>query len=111
VLVVEKFGTGGWVTIVITGLVIARCLAIRRHYNERREQLRKLDELFAAPAVVPDVANSRRSIRSRRPRCFSPTRTAALPCTRWLHNETALSMQQRLHLKGMQMVILPMRVA
>jgi hypothetical protein len=31
--------------------------------------------------------------------------------TRSLHNETALSMQQRLHLKGMQMVILPMRVA
>ena len=31
--------------------------------------------------------------------------------TRWLHNETALSMQHRLHLKGMQMVILPMRVA
>jgi amino acid transporter len=30
--------------------------------------------------------------------------------TRWLHNETALSMQHRLHLKGMQMVILPMRV-
>jgi len=31
--------------------------------------------------------------------------------TRWLHNETALSMQQRLHLKGQQMVVLPMKVA
>jgi amino acid transporter len=56
VLVVEKFGTGGWVTIVITGFVIALCLAIRRHYDETREQLRKIDELFAVPAVVPDVA-------------------------------------------------------
>ena len=31
--------------------------------------------------------------------------------TRWLHNQTALTMQQRLHLSGMQMVILPMKVA
>ena len=30
--------------------------------------------------------------------------------TRWLHNQTALAMQQRLHLQGMQMVILPMKV-
>jgi hypothetical protein len=30
--------------------------------------------------------------------------------TRWLHNQTALAIQQRLHLKGQQMVILPMKV-
>ena len=36
VLLVEKFGTGGWVTILITGLVIALCLAIRWHYDETR---------------------------------------------------------------------------
>jgi len=57
VLVIEKFGTGGWITIMITGLVIALCLAIRWHYDETREQLRKIDKLFTSPAVVPDVAN------------------------------------------------------
>ena len=31
--------------------------------------------------------------------------------TRWLHNQTALAIQQRLHLMGQQMVILPMKVA
>lgn len=31
--------------------------------------------------------------------------------TRWLHNQTALAMQQQLHLQGIQMVILPMKVA
>lgn len=30
--------------------------------------------------------------------------------TRWLHNQTALAMQRRLHLRGMQMVILPMKL-
>ena len=31
--------------------------------------------------------------------------------TRWLHNQTALAIQQRLHILGQQMVILPMKVA
>lgn len=30
--------------------------------------------------------------------------------TRWLHNQTALALQQRLHLQGIQVVILPMKV-
>jgi hypothetical protein len=30
--------------------------------------------------------------------------------TRWLHNQTALALQQKLHLRGIQMVILPMKV-
>lgn len=215
VLVVEKFGTGGWVTIVITGLVIALCIAIRRHYHETREQLRKIDELFAAPAVMPDVADPpaldplaptavffvgknrgigmhallwvqrlfpghfknfvflsvgevdaqsyggkgalrtlqytlENSLRYYVNFCHShgfaatsyigfntdpveelskltETVTKDYPnsvCfasklifvhdnlfTRSLHNETALSMQQRLHLRGQQMVVLPMRVA
>ena len=30
--------------------------------------------------------------------------------TRWLHNQTPMALQQRLHLQGVQMVILPMKV-
>lgn len=30
--------------------------------------------------------------------------------TRWLHNETAYSVQRRLHLRNMQLVVLPMRI-
>ena len=30
--------------------------------------------------------------------------------TRWLHNQTAVAMQRRLHLQGQQMVILPMKL-
>ena len=46
VLVVEKFAEGGWVTILITGMVIALCLAIRRHYEDARARLRRADALF-----------------------------------------------------------------
>jgi hypothetical protein len=30
---------------------------------------------------------------------------------RWLHNQTALNLQRRLHKRGQQMVILPMKVS
>ena len=57
ILVYEKFMTGGWVTIVITGLVIAVCLAIRWHYDMTREQLRQIDKLFSGQAILQDVAD------------------------------------------------------
>ncbi|MDO9100870.1 MAG: hypothetical protein Q7J20_01150 [Candidatus Nitrotoga sp.] len=30
---------------------------------------------------------------------------------RWLHNQTALTMQRHFHLRGQQMVILPMKIS
>ena len=42
----EKFSQGGWVTVVITGVVIALCFAIRRHYDDVRAGLRRLDEIL-----------------------------------------------------------------
>jgi amino acid transporter len=65
VLLVEKFTEGGWVTLLITGMVIAICAAIRRHYDDTRAQLRKADALFdvkvpweestTAPALDPQA--------------------------------------------------------
>lgn len=39
---IEKFGAGGWVTIVITGIVIALCIAVKRHYREVGKYLQRL---------------------------------------------------------------------
>ena len=47
VTVVEKFTEGGWLTIFITGLIIALCALIRRHYERVRQQLRTVDALYA----------------------------------------------------------------
>jgi amino acid transporter len=47
VTIVEKFMEGGWLTIFITGLLIAVCLLIKRHYEYVRQQLRKIDTLYA----------------------------------------------------------------
>jgi len=215
VLVVEKFTQGGWVTILITGLVIAACMAIRRHYDAARAQLRAADALFeaklpwddsrpvppldpAAPTAVLFVGKHRgvgvhallwvlrlfpghfknfvfvsvgevdaqsyggegalRTLRytienslryfvrychahglaaefyvgfgiepveefiklaeqvfEKYPNavCFASKLVFARVnfVTRWLHNRTPLELQERLHLKGRQMVLLPMNVA
>ncbi len=215
ILVFEKFGTGGWVTILITGGVVAVCLAIRWHYNEAREQLREIDKLFSGqpmqqaaadpsaldpqlPTAVFFVGKNRGvsmhallwvqrlfhghfknfvfvsvgevdaqsyggegALRTLRYEIENSLRyyvnfchshgLAAKSClafgtdpveeliklsdqinlefpnsvcfasklifaqesffTRWLHNQTALAVQQRLHFMGRQMVVLPMKVA
>lgn len=57
VLIVEKFTTGGWVTIVITGLVITGCLAIRKHYDATRAQLLRIDKLFSGQPLQQEAVN------------------------------------------------------
>ncbi|HEY2969568.1 MAG TPA: APC family permease [Casimicrobiaceae bacterium] len=56
VTVIEKFGEGGWVTVVITSLVIGLCLAIHRHYDWVKARLKEVDEIFSA-AACPKCAN------------------------------------------------------
>ncbi|MFM0221898.1 APC family permease [Paraburkholderia dipogonis] len=58
VTLVEKFTAGGWLTVLVTGVVIALCFLVRRHYREISTQLTKEDALFAgaAPEVDGDTA-------------------------------------------------------
>jgi len=215
ITLVEKFTEGGWLTVVITSVVIGLCLAIRRHYNETREQLHKVDALFSSKGPLEEIANPPQldpqkptavffvgknrgvgmhallwvqrlfpdhfknfvfisvgeidaqrydgtgalrtlqyeidnSLRYYVNFCHRHGLAAKSYCafgtdpvpelikltgqvlqefpnsvcfasklifvhdnffTHWLHNQTALAMQQRLHLQGIQMVILPMKVS
>jgi hypothetical protein len=213
VTLVEKFAEGGWVTVLITSLVVGLCLLIRKHYDETREQLRQAEKLFGQSVKTesglpqkldPELAtaifmvdehrgvgihtimwvlrlfpdhfknfiflcagevdtqsfDSNATIRTMQYKtenslcyytgfCHSQGLQATWrmaygtdPVTvldnlvqeviaeypnsvcfaaklvfthdnifvRWLHNQTALAMQRRLHLRGQQMVILPMKV-
>jgi len=214
VTLVEKFTEGGWVTVLITSLVIGLCLVIRWHYDETKEKLRAAERLFGKSVVDADSGlpekldtelptaiflvdnhrgvgihtimwvlrlfpghfqnfifisagevdtqsyDSEATIRSMQDQTQSALchytafcRSQGLKATwrmaygtdpiavlddltqeviaeypnsvcfaaklifthdnifiRWLHNQTALAMQRRLHLRGQQMVILPMKV-
>jgi amino acid transporter len=47
VTLAEKFSDGGWMTILITSLVIVFCLLIRKHYDTTRRKLLEIEKLFA----------------------------------------------------------------
>jgi hypothetical protein len=50
VTVCEKFFEGGWVTLVVTGIVIALCFQVKRHY---RTVTAKLGSLYASLVTMP----------------------------------------------------------
>ena len=47
VTTIAKFNEGGWITVVITGAVIAVCIAIRNHYRDTKARIRAVDAVFA----------------------------------------------------------------
>jgi amino acid transporter len=47
ITVYEKFGEGGWVTLVITSFVIGLCYLIKGHYDKVRVAMRKLGEMLS----------------------------------------------------------------
>lgn len=57
IAVYERFAQGGWVTLAVTGTLVALCFVIRKHYRTTRAKLAQLyDELKTLPAdtsVVP----------------------------------------------------------
>ena len=46
VTVSQKFLEGGWITLVITSVVIGVCYLIRGHYSEVKNKIRELDEML-----------------------------------------------------------------
>ena len=46
-LLAEKFLDGGWVAALIVGAIIAGCVVIRNHYEWTRQQVGKIDAIFA----------------------------------------------------------------
>jgi amino acid transporter len=49
VTVVEKFTAGGWLTLVVTGLLIALCFGVKQHYGKVLQAIRGLDVELADP--------------------------------------------------------------
>ncbi|MBP7705667.1 MAG: amino acid permease [Candidatus Aminicenantes bacterium] len=48
VTVLEKFGHGGWLTLVITSILVGLCYLIKDHYNRVRKGVRELDDMLVA---------------------------------------------------------------
>jgi amino acid transporter len=72
VTVFEKFTAGGWLTLVVTGLLVVLCFSIRRHYVRVVAAIRRLDFELADPLAdiesspKPSVANLEEAARVAR---------------------------------------------
>jgi len=53
VMVVQKFASGGWVTMAMTGALVAFAFAMRRHYEGVRGQLKRMDLVLEAALLPP----------------------------------------------------------
>ena len=65
-LCVVKFSEGGWVTLFVTGILVAVAFWVKSHYKQTQHQLQQLNELVAAAGI--DAAN------------IKSTDTPAVPC-------------------------------
>ncbi len=54
ITIVEKFSDGGWVTLLITSVVVVLCLIIHRHYADTKAKLREIEKLFAQSVKAGD---------------------------------------------------------
>jgi hypothetical protein len=60
ITIFEKFSAGGWITVVATGLLIALCVRIRRHYRSAAAQAERLfRELHELPDLLRERADAR----------------------------------------------------
>ncbi|MDD5529559.1 MAG: APC family permease [bacterium] len=57
ITVFEKFREGGWVTLLITSLLIVLCYLIRNHYSRVSGGVKKLDVLLSGIADMPSEIN------------------------------------------------------
>jgi len=55
-VMIEKFGQGAWMTLLITGILVALCFWIHRHYREVREGLHHLENAMDEAALKSDAA-------------------------------------------------------
>jgi amino acid transporter len=53
ITVFEKFTEGGWITLAVTGTIVALCFLVRRHYLATRMRLRTLYAVLEEPPADP----------------------------------------------------------
>jgi amino acid transporter len=56
ITVLEKFTEGGWLTLLITAVLVVACFAIKRHYSLVVGALRKLDDDLPSPPEIDSTA-------------------------------------------------------
>jgi len=53
---IMKFHDGGWLTLLVTGLLVGLALLVKRHYRKTSQQLKRLDDLLVTAVEASETA-------------------------------------------------------
>lgn len=67
ITILEKFTEGGWITLLVTAVLVGMCFVIKRHYTQVVEALRQLDADLPSPPEVEAAALASRRKASPEP--------------------------------------------
>lgn len=70
VMIVQKFTEGGWITMVMTGVLVIFAFAVRKHYDEVRTQLKRMDFILEAALAPPQPGSKEFAPTSNRTAIF-----------------------------------------
>jgi hypothetical protein len=76
-VIVMKFYEGGWITIAVTGTLIAVALAVKKHYARTAQLLTRLDSLVM-PVVQPEFDSKTLKSKNPDPACNPNAMTAVI---------------------------------
>ena len=74
-MTVIKFREGGWLTLIVTGALVALCFAIKRHYDNTLKLLKRLDTLVEVSEVS---MNQEPSVGAGGSVAFDPAKKTAI---------------------------------
>jgi len=66
-MIIMKFHQGGWITLLITGMLVALAVAVKRHYYHTGKMLRRLNNLVAAANTSATEEKGKATVKSVQP--------------------------------------------
>ncbi len=78
-VLILKFNEGGWVTILITGVLVLGTFFVKAHYDKTYASLKRLDVIVEAAVLSGAEVHDKESVATTpRPVCESKAKTAAI---------------------------------
>jgi amino acid transporter len=76
-VIILKFDEGGWITIAVTGTLVALAIAVKKHYANTANLLKRLDSLVM-PVVQPEFDSKTLKSKNPNPACHPHAMTAVI---------------------------------
>jgi len=78
-MIIFKFNEGGWITLIITGMLVVLAVIIKQHYRQTMEILKRLDDLvLSVESADKNIMLGGKTNLGRPPQIYRNAKTAVL---------------------------------